>query len=173
MIATQRNKPYDTRVAESQDRALLDIPGLTRQPKVGTDSEYTKQGGWKVHLTVGPANYDTHTTLLKLWLHHNFGGTWKHLHGGEKYETDFTIYLGSRATLDRFVSIFEGSGALNLVVPSMAGSTDCIVGKSGKLAARFDTKGSAHEKGNFDYYGRAGIPIAYELAEIWAFGDKE
>lgn len=167
MLNTQKNGSRTAKVAESQDRALLNISGSTRQSLVGTDPEYVKQGGWKVHLSVPEENYNSNVALIKQWLQNFFGGTWKHADGGEKHECDFTVYLGSRATLNRFVEVFEGSSAIHWVGESKAGSTDCIVGVTGKVSARFDTKATDHEKGRFDHYGRGGIPIAQEYEDLW------
>jgi hypothetical protein len=143
-------------------------PSKQRDWTVRKDREYDLQGGWKVHLTIGPNDYQKRATEICCWLKTHVKGRepWKHLHGGEMHEKDFTVYLGSHATMMRFVSRIEGDPVINLLDPSKAGGEDRIVGKTGKLGARFDTGNTKYLKGWFDYYGSKGIPVADQYAVL-------
>jgi hypothetical protein len=97
---------------------------------------------------------------MKDWLQKNFKGSWKHLNGGDQHEKDFTIYLGSFATMMSFVRRLDNAPIVNQLDACNAGPEDRIVGDSGKLGARFDTKGTKERKGSFPLYGSNGVPIA-------------
>jgi len=143
------------------------------------DPQHREQGGWKIHLTIGPKSYEQRITLVKNWLKKNFKalgrvevcsgggeshGSWKHLCGGDQHEKDFTIYLGSYATMLKFVRRIEGDPIVEQLDPCKAG-TDRIVGDSGKLGARFDPK---QDEGRFR--GLSGMPFTLEEARLVASG---
>jgi len=140
-------------------------------PPMDTDPEYKLQGGWKVHIAISPENYDSKVGRIAGWIQNNFKGSWKHLHGGEKGEKDFTVYLGSWKTMQAFVERFEGSDLIELVIPCPS-SDDRLVGTSKKLGTRFDTKGTQGVKGHFPLYGLDGIPIAQEYEDFWGPWNK-
>jgi len=136
----------------------------SRRNRFKPDPEYHEIGGWKVHLTVGPALYNRRTLTVKRWLRKNFEGEerfeWKHLEGGDKHQKDFTIYLGSHATLTSFVSHLESDPIVEQLDASNAGSSDRIVGSTGKVSARFDPRG--RKAGSEWFYGRNGISFPLE-----------
>src|SRR5262245_59116970 len=85
------------------------------------------------------------------------GKAWKHLNGGDKHAKDFTVYLGSYATMTRFVDRLESSQVSGSLGPSNAGSADRLVGSTSKCAARFDPRGNI--AGRDWSYGWQGIPF--------------
>ena len=127
------------------------------------DKRFEIDGGWKVHLTIEPDSYQRKAAAIRRWLKRVFAGQrsniWKHLQeDGTKYQKDFTIYLGSYATMLAFVDFVEASSVLQHVDASKAGTSDRIVGKSGKCAARFDPRGKT--AGHLQwFYGWEGTPF--------------
>lgn len=137
-----------------------------RQP-IRSDPEYRVNGGWKVHLTIGPNSYKQRASAVKRWLSRNIGGTkhgdWKYLEGGDRHEKDFTVYLGSYETMIAFVNALEKDPIVEQLDASKAGSADRIVGDSGKVGARFDPRGKA---GLGWAYGWNGIPFELEDSRL-------
>jgi len=99
------------------------------RPPMETDPEYKKQGGWKIHLTIGPASYEQKAAEVKDWLQNNFriSWNWKHLCGGDKHEKDFTIYLGSFPTMMDFVQRLNQDPVILQVDASNAGAVSQVV----------------------------------------------
>lgn len=135
---------------------------MQRRQPIRPDPEYRTNGGWKVHLTIGPELYEQRASAVRLWLSQNVEGTesvdWKHLEGGDQHEKDFTVYLGSYATMIAFVNALEKDPIVGQLDASKAGSGDRIVGESGKVAARFDPNGQKAGPGWGN--GWNGIPFA-------------
>jgi len=106
------------------------------------DPEYRTCGGWKVHLTIGPTSYTERVAAVKGWLERNLDGIkgldWKHGDGGDQHEKDFTVYLGSYATMTAFVVLLEQDPTSDQLDLFNGGNIDRIVGTSGKFGARFD-----------------------------------
>jgi hypothetical protein len=103
---------------------------------------------------------------MKRWLDAYFEGypnfVWKHECGGERFEKDFTIYLGSYGTMVHFVADLEFSDISRHLDTSASGESDRIVGSSGKCGARFDPRGAT---GRSDWvYGSRGIPFKQKEA---------
>lgn len=119
------------------------------------DPEYSRKEGWKLHLTIGPVAYDQRARAVFGWLDKNFSSRryWKHLSGGDRHEKDFTIYLGSYATMMSVVRRLENDPTIQQLDACNAGSADRIVGDTGKIGARFTTNG-------FQIKGKNGIPVA-------------
>lgn len=109
------------------------------------DARYETDGGWKVHLTVGPDSYERKVMAIKRWLEGHLSdhpaNVWKNLHGGDRHEKDFTVYLGSYATMVEFVKALEASAVYEHLEASNAGSADRRIGLSDKCGARFDPRG--------------------------------
>jgi hypothetical protein len=134
---------------------------MQRRPPIKPDPEYST-GGWKVHLTIGPDLYEQRVSAVKLWLKQNVEGTcprdWKYRTGGDRHEKDFTVYLGSYATMIAFVNALENDPIVHqLDTPKTA--SDRIVGKSGKVGARFDPYGRGKGWRGDWTYGWNGIPF--------------
>jgi hypothetical protein len=127
----------------------------TRANAMGDDHEYCDWEGWKIHLTIGPIAYEKRVKDISDWLHKNFrfDRDWKHLEGGDKHEKDFTIYLGSYATMMYVVQRLENDPIIKQLDVSNAGPADRIVGESGKIGARFTTN-------DLRIKGLDGIPVA-------------
>jgi hypothetical protein len=102
--------------------------------RIHADRRYQVDGGWKVHLTIGPDSYERRMTAVKRWLRKTFQGSWKHLDGGDQHEKNFTIYLGSYATMMSFVNRLEADPIIRQLDASKAGSADRLVGNTGKSA---------------------------------------
>jgi len=128
------------------------------------DPEYKENGGWKVHLTIGPDSYKQRVAAVKRWMRRNFEGEegvdWKHLDGGDPHEKDFTVYLGSYATMMSFVRRLENDPIVQQLDACNAGSAERIVGDTGRAGARFDPRG--RRAGQDWLYGWNGIPFAFE-----------
>lgn len=128
---------------------------------------YIDYGGWKIHLTVRPENYE----MVDMWLDKNHPGQYKLLHGGDAGEKDFTIYIG-----DKDDAIILARKMLrdigNLLERNNAGSEDVKLHE--KIAMRFDPRGEKNRfkgRAGFDgdyrlYYGRNGIPYDRRAADI-------
>jgi len=114
-----------------------------------------------VHFSVGPESYQERTAKIKSWLKSHYRGGGKFRNGGEKHEKDFTIYLGSYATMMAFVRFVEDDPIVLLLDPSNAGPTDRIVGATGKIGARFDPRGSETRRESW-FYGYDGVPFTLE-----------
>jgi hypothetical protein len=130
-------------------------------PLARADPRYETNGGWKVHLTVGKHAYGSRVAAIKRWLKRYFSdfgpNAWKHLDGGDRHQKDFTIYLGSYATMVQFVAKLEASAVCRNLDQSNAGSADRIIGSTGRCAARFDPRGVIAGRGW--RYGWQGIPF--------------
>jgi hypothetical protein len=87
-----------------------------------------------------------------------YGVDWKHLDGGTKHEKDFTIHLGSYATMTAFVTMLEQDPIVQQLDRFNGGTEDRCVGDSRKVGARFapTDKGT----GSNWAYGWNGIPFA-------------
>ena len=137
------------------------------------DPEYRTDGGWKVHLTISPHSYQQRATSVRRWLSRNFNGTegmdWKHLLGGDQHKKDFTVYLGSYATMMVFVNNLENDSIVKQLSDFNGGSADRIVGHTGKHGARFDPCDRA---GRVWLYGWNGIPFALEGARLVMGGKR-
>jgi hypothetical protein len=128
--------------------------------------EYALKGGWKIHLTVKPQNYD----MVDMWLDKNHPGQYKLLYGGDPGEKDFTIYVGHKDDAIRISrKILNEIG--NLLERNNAGSEDIKLHE--KIAMRFDPRGKYRFIGTpgFDgntgvYYGRNGIPYDSRASDI-------
>jgi hypothetical protein len=146
-------------------------PKLPERGFLKIDPEYETGGGWKVHLTIEPVSYQQKVATVEDWLEAIFKSKWranflwnadgvnvaKHLEGGEKHHKDFTIYLGSYATLMSFVRRFEDDPIVQQVDACKAGPADRIVGSTGKVGARFDPRGS--RAGSQWVQGWNGVPF--------------
>ena len=141
---------------------------MQRRQPIRPDPEHCTNGGWKVHLTIGPNSgpnsYKRRVSAVDRWLSRNIERTkcpedWKYLKGGDQYEKDFTVYLGSYETMIAFVNALEKDPIVKQLDASNAGPADRIVGASGKVSARFDPQG---KEGGKWTYGWNGIPFALQ-----------
>jgi hypothetical protein len=125
------------------------------------DPEYRTNGGWKVHLTIGPNLYEERAATVNRWLSRNLEGTegvdWKHCQGGTPHEKDFTVYLGSYENMIAFVTVLEQDAIVEQLDSFNGGPTDRIMGDSGKVGARFDPRGA--RAGQDWFYGWNGIHL--------------
>lgn len=121
--------------------------------------DYSDKGGWKIHLTVRPQNYE----MVDMWLDKNHPGQYKLLHGGDPGEKDFTIYVGHKDDAIRLSrKMLTEIG--HLLERNNAGGEDIKIHE--KIAMRFDPRGDNNRfvgRPGFDgsvgvYYGRNGIP---------------
>lgn len=111
-------------------------------------SEYNKNGGWKLHLTVNPENY----SAVDSWLEKNHPGAYKLLSGGDAGEKDFTIYVGDKKAASELSEKIE-SQIGDKLAKNNAGSDDAMF--TGKVSGRFDV---ANGGSGLRYYGRDGLP---------------
>jgi hypothetical protein len=136
---------------------------LSQETTFLADARYAEDGGWKVHLTVGPELYAQRSAKVGSWLRTKFAGqpskVWKNLGGGDQNEKDFTIYLGSYATMMAFVDELERSDVIQQLDVSNVPGHDRPVGTTGKCSARFDPRTPADWQW---YYGSNGIPFTEE-----------
>ena len=113
---------------------------------------YWRRGGWKLHLTVKPENYEA----VDKWLWENHRGQYKLLRGGDSGQKDFTVYIGSKEDADAFAKKIQDKIG-DLLEPSNAGGSDRLF--SEKVAQRFDVGHTLWGKTRgLDYYGYNGIP---------------
>jgi len=137
---------------------------MTQMTTFLADARYAEDGGWKVHLTIGPELYEERSAKVGRWMEAKFAGqpsyVWKNREGGDEHEKDFTIYLGSYATMMAFVEELERSKIIEQLDASNVPSHDRVVGKTGKCSARFDPRGKL--AGRDWFYGSNGVPFTKE-----------
>lgn len=144
--------------------AELDALGKTTTTE--TDAKVTpkkvkESSGWKVRFNIKATtdeDYKAKAKKLSEWLDNYFGTTkrqeqkgdgyfafkegisssvWKHLAGGEKGESDFTIYIGNKKDAIKFAKQVEESEIKDLITIGTMGE-DTLIGNIVK--GRFDSK---------------------------------
>jgi len=119
------------------------------------DHQYRDEGGWKLHLTVDPSNYEA----VDRWLYTKHRGQYKLLSGGDHADgKDFTIYIGSRTDADTMSKQMTAEIG-HLLQPSTADWSDLLL--TDKIAARFDIQTSPKGKvlGLDQNWGYRGLPV--------------
>jgi len=129
---------------------------------------YIDYGGWKLHIAVHPDNYE----LVDKWLDRNHPGQYKHLHGGERGESDFTIYIGNKD--DTVMLANKMLREIGRYLEPVNRGTDMKFNE--KVAGRFDPRGEKNAyvgKPGFMstnphvvHYGRNGLPYDSHAADI-------
>lgn len=126
------------------------VPGhrITSVPEF---QDFSKNGGWKLHLAVSPENY----SAVDRWLHENHRGAYKLLSGGDPGHSDFTIYMGHKDDASEMAKMINDKIGNLLNNPELDGD----VGFNDKVGGRFDVQrtGSTKEV-PWQHYGREGMP---------------
>ena len=142
-----------------------------RHVKSPESENYIDYGGWKIHISVDPRNYEAVDT----WLDRNHPGQYKLLHGGERGESDFTIYVGNKDDMNILVRKMSREINHLLEAKSRGGLNSTDLKLTDRITARYDPQGLKNYykgKSGFDgensgvYYGRNGIPYDRYAADI-------
>jgi hypothetical protein len=144
-------------VAKQADQATPSAGGF-RHVDSSQSKDYIKQGGWKLHLSVTPDNYQA----VDEWLDKNHPGQYKLLSGGEPGESDFTVYVGDKASADSLSTKIKNEIGDRLS-PIQGNDSDVLLNE--KVSARFDV---SNKGSGFEYYGRDGIPFDQHAKDLEA-----
>jgi hypothetical protein len=123
---------------------------------------YYEKGGWKLHLRVAPENYQA----VHAWLWQETTVGYKHLHGGEPDEKDFTIYVCSKREADELARRISQQIGHLLKNPSST-MEEHDIELAPKVGGRFDMRHLINSEGSpfyevarqFTPYGYKGIPF--------------
>lgn len=158
--------PNDTGGNYTIDFRKTNLGTFGREGSRITDTEkaetYYKKGGWKLHLTVKPENYEA----VDRWLFRNHKGQYKFLKGGDAGEKDVTVYIGDRTEAESLAQRMTGDIG-NLLEYNNAGRDDVLL--TTRVAGRFDiqaAKEKSPEVRDISLYGKNGIPIDYDTGNL-------
>ncbi len=145
-----------------RDQAMVTKPGEPLIPPLWegqiryVPEAMVKKGGWKLHLRVQPHGRFAEIIHKWLWRNTKKGEVgYKYLHGGDKGEKDFTIYVGPKKDADQLaIKISQEIGYLLRNPGEHILETD--IEFAPKVWGRFDVKDI---EGNQYFYGmvRAGV----------------
>jgi len=131
--------------------------------------KYIDYGGWKLHISVDPGNYK----IVDKWLDNNFPGQYKLLSGGERGESDFTIYVGNKDDAVFFANRMIRE--IGRYLEDIYRGTDMKFNE--KVSGRFDPRGVKNRYNGLlpsfgeiiprgVHYGRSGLPYDDRAADI-------
>lgn len=147
------------------DNTTKKEPGLssTQQANVNKIRTQNPSVGWKLHLTVDPANYKAVSDQLHSMLSNKQLVTFKAGKHGGQMGKDFTVYAGSKADAAKVADLLNSKVGHLIDTPH---GLDDEVSFGGNIRGRFDLEHGKVDN-DFSSYGQKGTP---NLKDFWPVG---